>query len=346
MSAKIVQDSSLTAIADAIRAKTGKSASIQFPTEFVSEIESISGDTPIPSDGKSRIFCNFTHENSLTPMLGLGVNGSVDVDWGDGSAHDTLTGTNSSTLVTVTHTYATTGEYTIILAPSSGTSYSFMGVNNYGSRVIFKSTTTVANAQRPYNSAIRKIYVGTGALIGNYAFNHCYALEKVVLPDGITNLGTNAFHNCSSLRSISFPEEITSIGSASFQNCNSLLEVNIPSGISAIPNSAFQNCYVLQDITIPDGVSTIGSYAFTSCYSLTTVTIPDSVTSIGASAFGSNNGILEYHCKSSEPPSISSANSLSVPDGCVIYVPQGSLEAYQAATNWSTYASYMQEETT
>lgn len=43
MATKTVQDSSLTAIADAIRAKTGKSASMEFPTEFVSEIASISG---------------------------------------------------------------------------------------------------------------------------------------------------------------------------------------------------------------------------------------------------------------------------------------------------------------
>ncbi len=43
MGIKTVQDSSLTAVADAIRAKTGKSASMEFPSEFVSEIGSISG---------------------------------------------------------------------------------------------------------------------------------------------------------------------------------------------------------------------------------------------------------------------------------------------------------------
>ena len=41
MGIKTVQDSSLTAVADAIRAKTGKSASMEFPSEFVSEIGSI-----------------------------------------------------------------------------------------------------------------------------------------------------------------------------------------------------------------------------------------------------------------------------------------------------------------
>lgn len=43
MATKTIQDSSLTAVANAIRAKTGKSASMEFPTEFVSEIGNISG---------------------------------------------------------------------------------------------------------------------------------------------------------------------------------------------------------------------------------------------------------------------------------------------------------------
>ena len=38
-----VTDTELTSIANAIRAKTGKSAQMEFPTEFVSEIGSISG---------------------------------------------------------------------------------------------------------------------------------------------------------------------------------------------------------------------------------------------------------------------------------------------------------------
>lgn len=43
MGVKTVYDSSLSAVADAIRAKTGKSDSMEFPDEFVSEIGSISG---------------------------------------------------------------------------------------------------------------------------------------------------------------------------------------------------------------------------------------------------------------------------------------------------------------
>lgn len=33
-----------------------------------------------------------------------------------------------------------------------------------------------------------------------------------------------------------------------------------------------------------------------------------------------------------------------IPSDCIIYVPAGCLEDYQTANNWSTYASYIQEE--
>lgn len=53
----------------------------------------------------------------------------------------------------------------------------------------------------------------------------------------------------------------------------------------------------------------------------------------------------EYHFKSSTPPTITNRYVFSnIPSDCVIYVPQGSLTAYQTATSWSTYASQMQEE--
>lgn len=59
MGIKTVQDSSLTAVADAIRAKTGKSASMEFPTEFVSEIGSIGGGGGGVEDTFAKI-CNGT----------------------------------------------------------------------------------------------------------------------------------------------------------------------------------------------------------------------------------------------------------------------------------------------
>ena len=104
-------------------------------------------------------------------------------------------------------------------------------------------------------------------------------------------------------------------------------------------------CSMLQRVVIGNGVTSIRIYAFQHCYSLASVTIPDSVTSIGGYAFYNCVGVKEYHLLPMTPPSLSNANAFEgIPSDCIIYVPVGSLEAYQTATNWSTYADQMQEE--
>ena len=127
--------------------------------------------------------------------------------------------------------------------------------------------------------------------------------------------------------------------------CNMLKRVEVGSSVTSIGSHAFYNCYSLSSVVIPDSVTSIGSNTFYYCYSLSSVVIPDSVTSIGVSAFGYCYGIKEYHFKPLTPPTLSASNSFSgIPKDCVIYVPVGSLEAYKTATNWSYYASQMQEE--
>lgn len=110
-------------------------------------------------------------------------------------------------------------------------------------------------------------------------------------------------------------------------------------------NSGKVYCNMLQKVELGRGVTSIGSYAFDSCYSLASITIPDGVTSIGSSAFQACHGMAEYHLKPTTPPTLSSTNAFSsIPSDCVIYVPAGCLEAYQTATDWATYANKMREE--
>lgn len=116
---------------------------------------------------------------------------------------------------------------------------------------------------------------------------------------------------------------------------------------SNIGESIFHYCYSLASITIPDSVTSIGNNAFVFCYGLASITIPDSVTSIGEYAFSNCYSMSEYHFKRTTPPTLADSNAFSnIASDCIIYVPQGSLNAYKTATNWSGYSSYMQEEPT
>ena len=183
-------------------------------------------------------------------------------------------------------------------------------------------------------------------IISDFAFDYCHSLTSIAIPDGVTSIGDSAFQNCCSLTSLTIPDSVTNIETYAFQSCYSLTSITIPNGVTSIGYHAFENCYSLTTLTIPDSVTSIGISAFSNCYSLTSITIPDSVTNVRAHTFGNCYGMAEYHLKSTAPPTLSNTDAFNgIPDDCIIYVPQGSLEAYQTATNWATYASYMQEET-
>ena len=181
--------------------------------------------------------------------------------------------------------------------------------------------------------------------IGSYAFRNCQKLNFIQLSENITSIGSYTFNSCYSLCSIQIPQNVTSIGTSAFYNCYCLSSIQIPQSITSIGDNAFYDCYILSSIQIPQSITSIEYNTFSYCYSLSSIQIPQNVTSIGTSAFSNCYGMKEYHFKSTTPPTITSTNVFSgIPSDCVIYVPQGSLTAYQTATNWSTYASYMQEE--
>lgn len=308
----VVSDTSLGSVADAIRTKGGTSAPLTYPQGFIDAIDDIQtggGDEPIPEDGKTRIWIHIadgTPDNRLTFYLRFTAStaNNTTVDWGDGIS-ETL---GSTTVTNYSHKYPSGGDYVITMTVNSGT-ISFIGTsggNGYG------------------------IY-GARAASRNNQHNRS-RIQKVIIGENVTTIGTYAFYNCYSLESITISDSVTSIGTC-----------------------AFQYCYNLTSITISDSVTSIGAYAFNNCHGFTTVTIPDGVTSIGASAFATSfdnvYGVSEYHFKPTTPPTLANTDVFNYnASDRILYVPYSEdhsiLDAYKTATNWSTYASYMQEEPT
>ena len=121
--------------------------------------------------------------------------------------------------------------------------------------------------------------------IGSYAYFNCASLASVTIPDSVTSIGSSAFCGCKGLTSIMIPDSVTSVGLNAFMGCSSITSVVIPDSVTSIGSSAFSGCSALTEIVIPDSVTSIGQLTFSECSSLTSVTIPDSVTSIGQYAF-------------------------------------------------------------
>ena len=105
-------------------------------------------------------------------------------------------------------------------------------------------------------------------VIGDSAFQSCYSLASINIPNSVTTIGNSAFYECNSLTSINIPNSVTTIGNSAFFECDSLTSINIPNSVTTIGNSAFCDCDYLTSINIPNSVTTIGDCAFSGCNSL------------------------------------------------------------------------------
>ena len=292
----------------------------------------------ITDDGATRLHIRIATVGRMTVPLYIGqtVANGVSIDWGDGSAAKTISGTGN---VNTSHTYAEPGDYVISLMPKDGCTLSFGdGSSSY---CVMGST---GNNGRVYCNMLQEVYVGKNVTsIGNYAFQTCYSLASITIPTGVTSIGTYAFFYCYSLASITIPDGVTSIGTYAFSYCYSLASITIPTGVTSIGTFAFYDCYSLASITIPDGVTSIGFNAFSYCYSLASITIPDGVTSIGTYAFDSCYGMRYYDFSACTAiPALSNKNAFNnIPSDCQMLIPSALYNNWKTATNWATYASKM-----
>jgi hypothetical protein len=139
---------------------------------------------------------------------------------------------------------------------------------------------------RTYNAKITKLVINPGVTsIGSYAFQGCYEIADVDLPESIASIGDYAFDCCHGLTSFVIPDKVTSIGLSTFYNCSKLESVAIPNGVTSIGVSAFCACINLSEITIPENVTSIGANAFYGCSKLASITIPGKVATISNGAF-------------------------------------------------------------
>lgn len=101
----------------------------------------------------------------------------------------------------------------------------------------------------------------------------------------VTSIGDCAFQQCYSLTSITIPNSVTAIGDHAFKNCSSLTSITIPNSVTSIEYEAFSYCSSLTSITIGNNVTSIGKYAFYDCDNLSSITIHDNINYIDLNAF-------------------------------------------------------------
>lgn len=183
-----------------------------------------------------------------------------------------------------------------------------------------------------YNS---KTYTVTA--IGEGTFNDCIKLTSVSIPNSVTSIGDAAFFNCCGLTSVSIPNSVTSIGTYAFYSCRGLTSVSISNSVTSIGKATFRYCSGLTSVSIPNSVTSIGYEAFYGCSGLTSISIGDSVTSIGNYAFGSCENLQNIYCMPTTPPKYYSSFSRGNYMNATLYVPVGSISAYDKVDPWRNF---------
>lgn len=218
--------------------------------------------------------------------------------------------------------------------------YAFEGCTSLATLVIPESVVyigdyaipSITEVKLPENfyinyTATEKISINNPRASGaNYIINHTFenGVGKVGFNAPVTEFGGSLFNGIKALTGVTFPESVTgAIGSRCFYNCSNLTAITLPESITEIESDAFAGCTSLSSITIPESVTKIGYYAFQNCTSL-----------------------AEICCKPTTPPTLSSySDDTKVFDnnavGRMIYVPEGSVDAYRNANVWKYYQGFI-----
>ena len=341
----------------------------------------IIGQLYVTNDGKTRLYINIADTARMTVPLywNQSVANGVTIDWGDGSSAETFSGTG---YINTTHAYSAVGDYVITLSVNSGTlglganssSNGILGKQRAYTRMLQKveigsNISSIAKYAFYDCYSLKAITLPT-TVTNFYAgvFKYCYSLKSITIPSSVRYLNDYCFEYCTSLSSVSIPASIRQLSQYTFQYCTALRllvipysnssvlisdycfyhccalsYVTMPSKCSEICQYAFYECHSLASITFPSTTTKIAASTFSTCLALASITIPSSVTSIGSQAFGYCSSLKSVYVLPETPPTLGGNAFTNGASDLVIYVPNGKLNDYQTASNWSTYASKMVE---
>lgn len=184
------------------------------------------------------------------------------------------------------------------------------------------------------------------------------AMTEAIIGDCVTTIGTSAFYGATSLSSVTLPDTLTYLNTYAFRGCTSLSSITLPASLSGVGENPFLDCTglpVVNGVRYADGVLTVGHYSG----STASLSIPEGVKFIGSDLLYSNKTVTSLRlpstvvqlgirmtysssaktitCLATTPPKLETvAIGSSVTS---IKVPAASVDAYKAASGWSSYAS-------
>ena len=332
------------------------------------------GQTYATSDGKTRVYLEVPQslvdiQATLNVRLYGITSGSGTISWGDGSTTNLASGTGNKNH---SHVYTTAGYYKIEINIVSGT----YAIGYQGANIGTFYSSTSYNANSRWGAYIYKIEIGNNITkFGRQPFRNLFALQSITIPNTVTGFNETTAPDGNviesyKMRGIVFPSGFQGKTSGVIGIMHSMKYISLPTSITKLGINT-STAYNLRKFTMyflgGSASNTIKlAYAgrlthfvlpgdYTTLVTATLqgsmvkrVVVPASVTTIQTEAF-MNNYFLELHMLSTTVPTLGNTRAfLNIGPNAVIYVPYSEdhsvLNAYKTATNWATYASYMQEE--
>lgn len=146
-------------------------------------------------------------------------------------------------------------------------------------RLSAKTRRIAPEAYREREDITRLVIEEGVSEIGKGAFAGCKNLKEIVFPSNRILLRRECFSDCTALQKIYIPD-VANIDPFAFRNCTSLKSVSLPGTISNIFSGAFKNCYSLKNVMFREDHpsyfrwSSISSAAFENCFSLESIRLP------------------------------------------------------------------------
>lgn len=206
------------------------------------------------------------------------------------------------------------------------------------------------------------------SIIGDYTFKNCHSLVSIEFPATLNSFsGRYTFSGCRNLVSVIFNSANPGFGSNIFEYCISLINVVLPYNLAALSYMMFRNCVALPSITLPDTIANLNTSTFDGCINLESIVIPPGVTIIGTYVFANCNklayvdfrrctlaSIQHYAFKDCNVnpkqvldfsnytiiPTLAATKTTVFGSGVIeVWVPFALLDAWRAATNWSSMSA-------
>ena len=203
--------------------------------------------------------------------------------------------------------------------------------------------------------------------------------QTTVIPNTVVSIGVGAFSTLKSLTSIKIPNSVTTLGNYCFQYCTNVEALVLPTSVVNISGSAFTGCVfktievipgnpkfdsrdncnaIIETATntlvkgsensvLPDELLALGEGAFMSNKNLKFINIPASVERLQKNALIYCSNLTSITCYATTPPAADNmafkygSGISNIPNNIPVYVPAGSVSAYQNAANWNYFTNFV-----